>query len=55
MCGQSIDAVNTAGELLYRHNLIAMQEFLERYGPIPEVVSALAWQLNTGAAQKVRN
>ena len=53
MRSQSIDAENTAGEVLYQRNLKAMHAFFERYGPIPEVVSDLEWQLNSGAAQMV--
>jgi hypothetical protein len=45
---------NTAGEVLYQRNLKAMHAFLTRYGPIREVVSALDWQLNSGAAQMLR-
>jgi hypothetical protein len=52
---QSIDQVGRGEVDLYQANQAAMETYINRYGAIPDVVSDMDWQLNTGTILELRN
>jgi hypothetical protein len=51
---QGLDIAAETTRPLYANNMRAKSAFLELYGPVPEVVSDLDWQLNAGVARALR-
>ncbi len=51
---QSIDQIGRKEIDLYQANQVAMHTYIKRYGVIPDIVSDMDWQLNTGLVSELR-